>query len=48
MTDEEYENAFQEGYKKGRKDAADDVRGACSILGGDAALYVHFITAAAE
>ena len=40
--------AFEDGYNKGREDASHAVRSACLVLGGQASLNIHFITAAAE
>lgn len=48
MNKEEYEKIFNEGYAQGRSDAAADVRTACLSIGKEAALNVHFISAAAE
>jgi CRISPR/Cas system CSM-associated protein Csm3 (group 7 of RAMP superfamily) len=48
MDEKEYERIFNEGYKKGREDAAQDVRTACMMIGKDAALNIHLISVAAE
>ena len=44
----ENESDYEKGYKKGRMDAADAVRAACSALGGDVSINIHFIASAAE
>lgn len=48
MNDKECDSAFAEGYRQGRMEAADAVRTACYLIGGDAALNIHLIAAAAE